>query len=206
MSMSPNNKVYHGVLEEIRKFIEANDLRPGDKLPSERELSEKLQAGRSSIREALRAMELIGVIETRRGEGTFLSKYRPYQTVQLLSSFILKETTKEDLLSVKMLLEKETAKLAFTQINEPELIELESILNNSSLNEKEKHFAFFSYLFDINSNQLLMRIWGLIDEYSKSFTGNYSKTFYLKLMESYKTKNYQSIEGLFHEENAYDIV
>ncbi|MFS0673057.1 FadR/GntR family transcriptional regulator [Ornithinibacillus sp. 179-J 7C1 HS] len=204
--MSPNNKVYHGVLEEIRKFIEANDLRPGDKLPSERELSEKLQAGRSSIREALRAMELIGVIETRRGEGTFLSKYRPYQTVQLLSSFILKETTKEDLLSVKMLLEKETAKLAFTQINEPELIELESILNNSSLNEKEKHFAFFSYLFDINSNQLLMRIWGLIDEYSKSFTGNYSKTFYLKLMESYKTKNYQSIEGLFHEENAYDIV
>lgn len=206
MSMSPNNKVYHGVLEEIRKFIEANDLRPGDKLPSERELSEKLQAGRSSIREALRAMELIGVIETRRGEGTFLSKYRPYQTVQLLSSFILKETTKEDLLSVKTLLEKETAKLAFTQINEPELNELESILNDSSLNEKEKHFAFFSYLFDINSNQLLMRIWGLIDEYSKSFTGNYSKTFYLKLMESYKTKNYQSIEGLFNEENAYDIV
>jgi len=53
-------KVYQGVLQQIRLYIEKNRLGPGDKLPSERELSEKLQAGRSSVREALRALELLG--------------------------------------------------------------------------------------------------------------------------------------------------
>ncbi|MDY0405348.1 GntR family transcriptional regulator [Virgibacillus sp. 179-BFC.A HS] len=86
----PKQKVYQAVLKEIRTYIEEHHLQPGDKLPSERELAEKLDAGRSSIREALRAMELLGLIETRRGEGTFLTTYQPYQSVELLSSFILK--------------------------------------------------------------------------------------------------------------------
>lgn len=81
--MTPKQKVYQGVLQEIRNFIAKNNLKTGDKLPSERELSDKLQAGRSSIREALRAMELLGLIETRHGEGTYLSMYRPYQTMEL---------------------------------------------------------------------------------------------------------------------------
>jgi len=62
VSMSPKQKVYQDVLLEIRKFIESNQLESGDKLPSERELSERLGRGRSSVREALRAMELLGLI------------------------------------------------------------------------------------------------------------------------------------------------
>ncbi|MEN2467083.1 GntR family transcriptional regulator [Ornithinibacillus sp. FSL M8-0202] len=204
--MLPNRKVYHGVLDEIQNFIVENDLKPGDKLPSERELSEKLQAGRSSIREALRAMELIGVIETRRGEGTFLSKYRPYQTVELLSSFILKQTTKEELLLVKMLLEKEAAKLAYLHMDEEKINTLSVMIDNPSLDSKEKHFAFFCYLMELTNNQLLMRIWGLIDEYSKSFTGNYSKDLYCNLINAYKTKNYSAIESLFKEVKEYDFM
>ena len=44
-------------------------------LPSERELSSRLNVGRSSVREALRALELVGLIETRRGEGTFIRNF-----------------------------------------------------------------------------------------------------------------------------------
>ena len=201
--MSPKQKVYQGVLQEIRKFIEVNDLKPGDKLPSERELSDKLGAGRSSIREALRAMELIGIIETRHGGGTFLSKYRPYHTVELLSTFILKETTKNELLIVKALLEKEAAKQVFHQMNKVKLLLLEEIMNDPSLNIKEQHYSFFKYLLELNENQLLARIWALVDEYSKSFTGHYSKQFYFELIEIYKTQNYPSIEGLFIEEITF---
>ncbi len=204
VSMSPKQKVYQGVLEEIRNYIETNDLKPGDKLPSERELSDKLNAGRSSIREALRAMELIGVIETRRGEGTFLSKYRPYQTVEILSSFILKETTKEELLVVKALLEKEAAKLVYLKIDEEKVLELQKILDNNAMSLKEQHYSFFSYVLELTDNLLLMRIWGLIDEYTKSFTKSYSKGFYTSLVESYKTRNYLALESLFIEEKTYD--
>ena len=69
---STNRKVYEGILMQLNEIIAEENLRPGDKLPSERELSERLSVGRSSVREALRALELLGLIETRRGEGTFL--------------------------------------------------------------------------------------------------------------------------------------
>lgn len=72
-------------------MIDEDGLKPGDKIPSERELSERLQVGRSSVREALRAIELLGLIETRRGEGTFLRDARGNQMVQLLSTFILQD-------------------------------------------------------------------------------------------------------------------
>src|SRR5690625_1924677 len=91
MSNSSKIKVYEEVLNEIQTYIEENELVDGDKLPSERELAEQLNAARSSVREALRAIELLGLIETKRGEGTFLKKYQPYQTVELLAAFILRQ-------------------------------------------------------------------------------------------------------------------
>lgn len=199
VSMSPKQKVYQGVLQEIRKYIDSNDLEPGDKLPSERELADKLQAGRSSIREALRAMELLGLIETRRGEGTYLSTYRPYQTVELLSSFILQENnTKKDLLITKKVMEKEVAKIAYHCINDNDINQLQSITHNSELDPIEKHVAFFNYLFRKADNLLLAKVWKLMDEFSYTIAKlSYEKAFYQELIQLYKTRNYEMIEELF---------
>lgn len=79
---SKNTKVYIGIVKQLRAMIEHDGLKPGDRLPSERELSERLGVGRSSVREALRALELLGLIETRRGEGTFMRDFRGNQLVQ----------------------------------------------------------------------------------------------------------------------------
>ncbi|MEN2765579.1 FadR/GntR family transcriptional regulator [Ornithinibacillus xuwenensis] len=207
VSMSPKQKVYHGVLQEIRNYIDSNNLKAGDKLPSERELSEKLGAGRSSVREALRAMELIGLIETRHGEGTFLSQYRPFQTVELLSSFILKgNTTRLELLIVKKLLEKEAAKLAYSQVAVVNIEQLEQIMANPNSSIKEKHAAFFSFIFELTGNLLFSRIWGLVNEYANNFTDHYSFEFYERLITSYKDKQYSTIEDLFNEEELLDNV
>ncbi|MFB4166705.1 FadR/GntR family transcriptional regulator [Virgibacillus sp. JSM 102003] len=199
VSMSPKQKVYQDVLQEIRKYIDSNDLEPGDKLPSERELADNLQAGRSSVREALRAMELLGLIETRRGEGTYLSTYRPYQTVELLSSFILQENnTKKDLLITKKVMEKEVAKIAYLSINDSDINQLQSITHNSELDPIEKHVAFFNHLFTKADNLLLAKVWQLMDEFSYTITKlSYDKAFYKELIQLYKTKNYEMIEELF---------
>lgn len=81
------SKVYVEILKQIRQLMEDDRLTTGDKIPSERELSERLGAGRSSVREALRALELIGLIETRRGEGTFIKEVGDHQFIDLLATF-----------------------------------------------------------------------------------------------------------------------
>jgi GntR family transcriptional regulator, transcriptional repressor for pyruvate dehydrogenase complex len=59
-------------LEQLRKYIQSGAVKPGERLPAERVLSERLGVGRSSVREALKILEAIGMIESRIGEGTFL--------------------------------------------------------------------------------------------------------------------------------------
>jgi GntR family transcriptional repressor for pyruvate dehydrogenase complex len=61
------------VAEQLIGLIQ-KDMKDGEKLPSERDLMELLEVGRSSIREALRALEMIGLVETRTGDGTFVTK------------------------------------------------------------------------------------------------------------------------------------
>src|SRR5439155_12770487 len=65
------NKVYEEVARQIERLI-LKKLRPGDKLPSERELAELLGVSRSSIRDAIRSLELVGLVEPRQGTGTIV--------------------------------------------------------------------------------------------------------------------------------------
>src|SRR5579863_2497749 len=67
------HKVYEAVAEQIEQLI-LRKLKPGDKLPSERELAETLQVSRGSIRDAIRSLELLGLVEPRQGAGTIVRK------------------------------------------------------------------------------------------------------------------------------------
>ena len=62
------------VLEKIKEMIVAGDLKPGARLPSERELSSKLEVGRASVKEAVRILEILGLIEVKHGDGSFLKQ------------------------------------------------------------------------------------------------------------------------------------
>ena len=99
------SKVYVEILNQIRKMMETDGLKTGDKIPSERELSERLNVGRSSVREALRAIELLGIIETRRGEGTFIKEICENQLIEMLATFLLQDSkAKKDLIEKKFLI------------------------------------------------------------------------------------------------------
>lgn len=65
-------RLYEDVVQQITGMIERGRLKPGDRLPTERELVVQLEVSRSSVREALRALELMGIIESRVKEGTFI--------------------------------------------------------------------------------------------------------------------------------------
>lgn len=202
MTMSNKNKVYEEVLNEIQQYIKHNELSPGDRLPSERELSEQLHAGRSSIREALRSLELIGLIETRRGEGTFLRSYQIYRTVELLSAFILQDPdTRQDLGLAKSVIEKEATKLAFASLKDENLLkQLEEIVIDKQRDSRQMHIDFFMLIFQQCGNHLLKKIWQLMEDFSHHISENpYDVEFYFKLLEIIKNNQYIEIELLFNK-------
>jgi DNA-binding FadR family transcriptional regulator len=199
VNKTSQSKVYQDVLEELRGHIRKEKLCAGDKLPSERELAEKLDAGRSSIREALRALELLGLIETRRGEGTFLRTYQSLQSVELLSSFILlQDGTRNDLLKVKQLIEKEAAKLAIPHLTHTNFSELKHLVHIED--SIERHQKFFTFLLEKIDNQLLLKIWILLEEFAESIGGeSYSSEFYHDLLKEMENKDACSIELLYEK-------
>lgn len=113
-------------MKHIHRLVVEDGLVPGDKLPSERELAERLGVGRSSVREALRALEFLGLIETRRGEGTYLCEVGGHQLIELLAMFLLEnERAKADLAETKWLIERLLLELACLRCSEDALERLE---------------------------------------------------------------------------------
>lgn len=200
--MSPKQKVYQGILNEIRYFIEINELKSGDRLPSERELAEKLHASRSSVREALRSMELLGLIDVRHGEGTYLSTYRPFQMVELLASFILLESnTKKEVMFVKQTLEKEGIKHALEQLTDSDIRYLHTVVSREDY-LVDKHILFFEHIFKSTNNLFLLKIWGLMQDFTEGIQQpSYDKIFYTKILKICENKNYESIDPLFETLN-----
>ncbi|ARI76815.1 FadR/GntR family transcriptional regulator [Halobacillus mangrovi] len=197
MTRSQIGKVYEGVLNQLKSYIEYHQLKPGDKLPSERELSEQLNVGRSSIREALRAMELLGLIETRRGEGTFMRAYRPHHMVELLSNFLLNESrTREELFTAKQMLEKEVVMRLLEKLNDKDLDMIEKIIENK---EKEKlHEEFFQFLFERSGQPLLLSMWQFIYGFTHTVHDiQYEKSWYQKVANVLKTGDQIKVLQLF---------
>ena len=75
--MEKQEKAYKGVIEYFKNRIMAGELRPGEKLPPEREIAQMLEVSRNSVREALRIMDMTGVISSQQGSGnTSLVNFR----------------------------------------------------------------------------------------------------------------------------------
>ena len=67
-----NMKVYEQVVDQIKEMVRVGKIKKGDKLPTERVMAEELQVSRTSIREAMRALEVVGLIESRQGAGNYI--------------------------------------------------------------------------------------------------------------------------------------
>ncbi len=127
--ISPRN-IYEEVAERIKRQIENGELRPGDKLPSARELSEFYHVGRSTVREALSALKAMGLVEIRHGEGSYVrgSADHPAELPGLSSVFMKKESLLE-LLEARKALEVSNAAIAAEKRTEEDMRRFESILH-----------------------------------------------------------------------------
>ena len=164
-SLHTHAKVYIGIVHQLREMISNDGLQPGDKIPSERELSERLNVGRSSVREALRALELLGLIETRRGEGTFLRDFRDHHLIDLLGMFILQDDmAQEDILQTKMMIEKEALKSLFIEKKKTDAL-LDKVSISDNLDDVFRDIVMMS------SNYLSQRIWNILNDFETLICG-----------------------------------
>jgi GntR family transcriptional regulator, transcriptional repressor for pyruvate dehydrogenase complex len=122
------DKVYEGVARQIERLI-LKRLQPGDKLPSERELAETLRVSRSSIRDAIRSLELMGMVEPRQGAGTIVREISSESLVNPLANAIKrKEELIGELLDFRKMLEPQLAARAATRVSPNQISEMEQIL------------------------------------------------------------------------------
>ncbi|RAK21257.1 DNA-binding FadR family transcriptional regulator [Anoxybacillus vitaminiphilus] len=192
------SKVYIEILEQLRRLIEEDGLVAGDKIPSERELSERLNVGRSSVREALRALELLGIIETRRGEGTYIKEFGEHQLVSLLGTFILQgEKAKADLIETKLLIEKICLQLACQRCNESELAALKQMIEQKKIDYE----TFFKWVTNAGQNYLLMRIWLALNDFFKleKTAVDMPHLFYENMFAALESRNETALFMLFEE-------
>lgn len=122
------NKVYEEVARQIERLI-LKKLKPGDKLPSERELAEALDVSRSSIRDAIRGLELMGLVEPRQGAGTIVREVSTDSLVNPFASILKqKQALVGELLDFRKMLEPPLAARAATHASPDEISEMEEIL------------------------------------------------------------------------------
>ncbi len=114
-------------IEMIKAMIVRGELAPGDRLPPEKELSERLGLSRSSMREAVKALEVIRVLDVRRGDGTYVTSLEPRLLLEAIS-FVVDMHDDDSLLevfAVRRILESHASRIAAQHATEDDILLLE---------------------------------------------------------------------------------
>ena len=110
-------------IEKIKGMIVSGALRPGDRLPKESELAAELGLSRNSLREAVRALSLIRILDVRQGDGTYVTSLDPQLLLEALS-FVVdfhRDDTVLEFLAVRRILEPAATAMAASRISEQQL-------------------------------------------------------------------------------------
>jgi GntR family transcriptional regulator, transcriptional repressor for pyruvate dehydrogenase complex len=127
------SKVYEEVAKQLERLI-LEKLNVGDKLPSERELAEMLQVSRSSIRDAIRSLELMGLVEPRQGAGTIvLARSAESPAGPFANALKRRQERVGELLDFRKMIEPPLASRAATHASLEEIAEMEEILQRQEV-------------------------------------------------------------------------
>lgn len=164
-------KIYEQIVDQIGLLVAEGQLKPGDRLPSERELVERFQVSRASIREAISALEMMGLIEVRAGEGTYIRQVNIDSVVAPLAwmLFIEKDTDLE-LYEVRKILEVQAAGIAAERAQEDEIQDMYEALEVMRMDleidrlgeEADHHFHFA--IARATHNKILIRLMNTISD------------------------------------------
>ena len=164
-------RLFESIVTEIREQIQSGVLKPGDKLPSERELAEMMDVSRNSLREALRTLEMMNYVEIRSGEGVFVKEVSINDLVDpIIDAISVDNVLLFDLLDVREIIEVETARRAAVNGTEEDFLKIKTAIEraekrvaNSGIGLDEDH-GFHLAIAEATHNQAFLMIFILISE------------------------------------------
>lgn len=160
------DSLYHQVIDNIRELVLKGELKPGEKLPSERELAEMYGVSRVPVREALKVLEFLGVVQNIRGDGVYIRKI---QARDLLGNIAFAVQDHDngllaDLFEARSAIEVKAAQLAAMRRTDVEIEEmLDAVLDMERDLLLQRDASNSSYKFHLaivkaSHNQVLYRI------------------------------------------------
>ncbi|WP_134703058.1 FadR/GntR family transcriptional regulator [Ammoniphilus sp. YIM 78166] len=202
------NKAFLEIAKTIQQQLKEGLLRQGDRLPSERALAETHQTSRATVREALRALEIIGLIESKVGHGTFIKSESIPANDQLFTE-IANETSPSEVFEARFSIEPYLAELAAVRATQEDLKTLEQILEDTRdcidfeeltrdiFHKFERLDGQFHYqialaaknsfllrVIDIINSVRLEKLWGTLKE--RSLTKERMNTYFKEHCEIFK--------------------
>lgn len=164
-------RLHEDIVRQFQSSIRRGELRHGDRLPSERNLAERFKVSRSSVREAIRSLELQGLVVSRRGSGTFINTENLDSVVALMAATLnTGEDALREIFEMRHLLEPPIAALAAQRATADEIERMEEILEeqrgqiDAGATGVDSDTAFHFALASATHNSALLKVASAVED------------------------------------------
>ena len=196
-----NVSVYKKVVTQIQNMIVSGELKKGDRLPPERQLAEMLNVGRPALKQALSALEVLGIIRSRQGDGNYITSDSVDVLNPLAIRFYLDNGNSDDVLEFRYIMEVQMASLAAMKITEEQIAEFQELMDSmkreirdgEALEKRTFYNNLFHYrIVSICDNHLVKSIYAsimdLISDQISQTDGMHFYESHLKIFEAIKAR------------------
>jgi GntR family transcriptional repressor for pyruvate dehydrogenase complex len=199
-----------GVINRIRDMIENHNFAAGEKLPTERELAEMFGVGRSSVREALQALQMVGALERRQGKGTFLGD-SAVQSLQKMDVSTEKYSFME-LAEARRIIEVQAAALSAKNANDKDIKMMKASYSKHAKNSRPRpeitvldydfhravvrgaHNSFLLKMFDILRDNLISSNYAVLSKDKVTGAAGYHKQIFAAIASHNQKKAMEKME------------
>lgn len=168
-NLGTRSSIPEKIIDEIRDALLRGDLKPGDRLPTEDQLASKFSVSRIGVREAMKMLSVMGVVEIRRGDGTYIAKNISASVIDpFIFSLIPGKKVPEELLDLREMLEIGILEIVLKRGTKDDLKKMEEAVelleNDSTRAEKDseilnEHNLAFHYAFaQATHNAMIVKI------------------------------------------------
>ena len=197
--MAKKRTLAESTAEEIKQMIQRNGYEPGQKLPTEKELTEMLGVGRNTLREAVRILQSHNIVTIRQGSGTYISdKYGVPDDPFGFELFPDYDKLTKDILDILEMMEPETAAMAAERRTEDDLHRMENVLRimaqkvDMGVECLDEECEFYRIVAEASHNIVMVRLTPLMTRGIRYFAATLSPKDFL-----YGVRNYYNVlEGI----------
>lgn len=137
--MEKQQKAYKGVIDYFKQKIIEGKLRPGEKLPPERDIAEQLSVSRNSVREAIRIMDMTGVISSQQGSGNYITcEFQKSLAETMTMMFAMDQINYKQISQIRQALERLAFSLAIECVSKEQIAEMEEAVKELDQSEDDE--------------------------------------------------------------------